>query len=34
VAGAKAAIACIEALTDIKLSESQARRTLRKLGMK
>jgi transposase len=34
VADAKAAIARIEALTGIKLSESQARRTLHKLGMK
>ena len=34
VADAKAAVARIEALTGVRLSESQARRTLRKLGMK
>lgn len=34
VADAKAAVARIEALTGVRLSESQARRTLHKLGMK
>ncbi len=34
VADAKAAVARIESLTGVRLSESQARRTLRKLGMK
>lgn len=34
VADAKAAVARIESLTGVRLSESQARRTLRKLGMR